>query len=245
MIFENEHPNGNLGKKPKSLQIDEKSVVALLLADDALAPHSYFADEMVEVEIGEVSEGDLAAILLTDGRWFVGYISFEGEGVLLAKGHNNHPPAFFHTKIIIAWGRVSRRHVHPTPGNLTNIWSVPPTETFVARSQIVMTWQMDSHGAVIYADQTCRRFLGLSEQQLRAGVWKTRLHPDDRSEYLRSRERSLREGKIYQNDVRVLDAHDEYRRISIVVVPIHGDSGRITGWHAVAQLTEGRYRQSA
>ncbi len=113
------------------------------------------------------------------------------------------------------------------------------------RRGLVMTWQMDAKGVVTYADPLARQFLGLTDAELRAGLWKNRLHPDDREQYLRSRERALAENTIYQNTVRVLDARDEYCLISVVVAPIRGEGGLVTGWHSVAQLAEGLIRQSA
>jgi PAS domain S-box-containing protein len=243
MNFENEHPNGNIDKKRKSLEADEKSTLAILLADDALSAHGYQADETVEVEMGEVAPGALAAVLLFDGRWFVGYIFFEDDGVILADTRDDLPSPFLRRKMIKAYGQVFRRRVHPTPCTPINIWSAG-TESPAARALPVMTWQTDAHGAVVHADRLCRQFLGLSEEQMRAGEWKKHIHPDDRAEYLRSREQAIADGVVYRNSVRIQNAREEYCLVSIMLIP-YWDNGQIIAWHAVAELVEDVIKRSA
>lgn len=115
----------------------------------------------------------------------------------------------------------------------------------VGRRVAVMTWQTSIDGTVTSADPACCRFFGLTEEQLQAGVWKTRLHPDDGAEYLRLRQKAIVETTIYENTVRIKDAQDEYRLISVVLVPSRDASRLLTGWHAVARLVEGTAWQSA
>lgn len=245
MSFEKEHPHGEAGKTRKSLQGDEKNVIALLLPDDALESRGFRRGERVVVEIGEVCENDLAAVRSNDGHWYIGCVSIAAGGMTLTGADDGLPPPFFRTETIIACGRVTRSRTRSTACTATHVWAAPLEAVTGGGGLPVMTWQMDAHGVVTHADHACREFLGLSESELRAGVWKSRIHPDDREPYLCSRERAIAEGAIYRNSVRILDASKEYRLLSIIVAPFFNDSGFITAWHAVAELAEGLIKLSA
>jgi PAS domain-containing protein len=112
-------------------------------------------------------------------------------------------------------------------------------------SRLVMTWQTTVDGTVMTADAACQAFLGLSVEQMQAGAWKARIHPEDRTGYISARQKAIAGGTIYENRIRILDANEEYRLVSIALVPIRDARGLLIGWHAVARLVEGAARQSA
>ena len=112
-------------------------------------------------------------------------------------------------------------------------------------SRPVMTWQTDATGNVRRANRACCEFLGLSEAELRAGAWNDRIHPEDRADYLRSREKAIAESETYRNSVRFLNSRGEYSLVSITLAPYWDDDGNVAAWHAIAEVDEGLIKRSA
>jgi PAS domain S-box-containing protein len=227
---------------------DAENLLPIFLHDDSLGRGQ--PDAVLVHEGVRRGDGELHAVRLPDSEIVVRMlIALEGERVRLQALNVAYRPIELLESQIEIVGVVVRYRLEcahcrqdSSPGTATHIQS---PASLAKESRPVMTWQMDARGKVTHADHTTQTFLGLSEQELRAGAWRASIHPDDEVAYMSARERALTEQVVYRNSLRIRDCHNEYRLVSVVLAPIQGDGGIVTGWHAVAELAEELHRRSA
>lgn len=82
----------------------------ILLPDDSLSALGYALGDAVTVLVGEVWQGDLAAVLTTEGVWHVGFLFFFEAGVRLSTSRVEIPPRYIFIDDIACGGRVVRRN---------------------------------------------------------------------------------------------------------------------------------------
>lgn len=87
--------------------------VRLALPDNSLAPLGYVIGARVEVLLGDIWQGDLAAVLLSSGIWLAGFAFFAYGGVRLHGGRTDLPPRFVPLDGIAGGGRVVRLEKWP------------------------------------------------------------------------------------------------------------------------------------
>lgn len=83
-------------------------IIRLVLPDQALAALGFFRGDPVEVLLGDIWQGDLAALLLTSGDWIVGFAFFAYAGVRLHQARTDLPPRYLPLDAIVTGGRVIR-----------------------------------------------------------------------------------------------------------------------------------------
>jgi hypothetical protein len=85
--------------------------LSIILPDDSLAAIGYLAGEDVTILVGDIWQGDLAAILTASGDWCVGFLFFFEAGVRVSTSRSDTPPRYYHLDQIAASGRVVRHGV--------------------------------------------------------------------------------------------------------------------------------------
>src|ERR1051325_7870751 len=83
-------------------------VVRLVLPDHALAALGFLKGDEAEVLLGDIWQGDLAALLMRSGVWIVGFAFFAHAGVRLHGGRTALPPRYLPLDAIVTGGRVVR-----------------------------------------------------------------------------------------------------------------------------------------
>ena len=83
-------------------------VVRLVLPDQALAALGFTAGAVAEVLLGDIWQGDLAALLLTGGEWVTGFVFFAHAGVRLHGARTDLPPRYVPLDAVVTGGRVVR-----------------------------------------------------------------------------------------------------------------------------------------
>jgi PAS domain-containing protein len=198
-------------------------------------------------------ENNCPHVVEVDEGWIIAVCSFLSNGLVTVEPMRSDYPTVTDTedKLNIL-GCITDFYSDPDMTHRWVLWrewmnrllAVQTPQELVGHRRVGMVWQTDAYGAVTHADPLCCQYLGLSMEQMRAGEWKKRIHPDDRNDYLRSRERAIAEGVVYRNLLRILDARDEYCLMSIMLIPFW-DNDQIIAWHAVAELIEDVIKRSA
>lgn len=76
------------------------------MPDDALSEHGFERGQWVEIELGEVWQGDLGGIRRGDGCWFVGYLFFGECGIRILPATPYYQSQFVQLDDVAAHGRV-------------------------------------------------------------------------------------------------------------------------------------------
>lgn len=79
-----------------------------MLPDQALAALGFIRGDTVEVLLGDMWQGDLAALLLRSGDWMVGFAFFAYTDLRLHQARTDMPPRYLPLDAIITGGRVIR-----------------------------------------------------------------------------------------------------------------------------------------
>jgi hypothetical protein len=83
-------------------------IIRLVLPDQALAALGFMRGDTVEVLLGDIWQGDLAALLLRSGDWIVGFAFFAYAGVRLHQARTDMPPKYLPLDAVVTGGRVVR-----------------------------------------------------------------------------------------------------------------------------------------
>lgn len=83
-------------------------IIRLVLPDQALAALGFLKGDTVDVLLGDIWQGDLAALLLMSGDWMVGFAFFAYAGVRLHQARTDLPPQYLPLDHIVTGGRVVR-----------------------------------------------------------------------------------------------------------------------------------------
>lgn len=69
----------------------------------------------------------------------------------------------------------------------------------------------DAEGNFVYFNQNWLKFTGLSSENLKADGWNRFIHPEDRDEFNRRWQSSLKTGSDFEMELRLLDLHGDYK----------------------------------
>ncbi len=83
-------------------------IIRLVLPDQSLAALGFLRGDTVDVLLGDIWQGDLAALLLASGGWVVGFAFFAYAGVRLHSARTDMPPKYLPLDAIITGGRIVR-----------------------------------------------------------------------------------------------------------------------------------------
>lgn len=109
-----------------------------------------------------------------------------------------------------------------------------------------MVWITDPAGATLYQSGRWYAFTGLSPDQAQGFEWRGVIHPDDYDPNLRLWEQANRDGKDYENELRIRGRDGEYHWFLIRGTPIRGENGAIQYWFGTnTDITEKKLAQEA
>jgi PAS domain S-box-containing protein len=91
-------------------------------------------------------------------------------------------------------------------------------------------WMADQDGSMTYVNKATRDMTGLSLENLLEGKWLQAIHPDDREENMISWLESIKTGKTYNIEHRLLMAKGGYRWQLSQAIPQRNNQGDIIGW---------------
>ncbi|HEY5294844.1 MAG TPA: ATP-binding protein [Gaiellaceae bacterium] len=109
-----------------------------------------------------------------------------------------------------------------------------------AMPQIV--WTADANGKANYFNRRWFEYTGLTEANTDPQAWLCATHPDDRAQASIHRERTLRDGSIFEAEYRFLGADGTYRWHLGRAVPIRTADGEIDFWIGTATDIDDRKR---
>jgi PAS domain S-box-containing protein len=93
----------------------------------------------------------------------------------------------------------------------------------------VIMWVTDAHGRVEFANRAYCEFFGGTLEEIRAGDWQSRVHPDDADGYVSTFSRSLRERTPFHAEARVRRADGAWRWVQSYGAPRFSSTGEYLG----------------
>lgn len=94
-------------------------------------------------------------------------------------------------------------------------------------------WVADSSGSRGYANQACLAWLGAKSEGIRGPDLGEHVHPEDRDEWLHTRQRHTNEGTRFDGIFRLRRFDDDYRHVHVTALPVAangGDDTRFVGF---------------
>jgi PAS domain S-box-containing protein len=111
-------------------------------------------------------------------------------------------------------------------------------------------WLCDAAGRNLYASESFLKLTGVTQEQLSSEGLAGLLHPEDAPLTMTAWNESLRTGRFWYREHRVLGADRLYHPILMQGVPIRAETGEITGWAGInldisrLKLTEEALREA-
>ena len=100
----------------------------------------------------------------------------------------------------------------------------------LADSNPLLIWMTDEHGDNDYINQTYRKYLGVTLDEVRGLNWQNYLHPDDAAAYITAFQKAVQERREFHGEVRARRADGEWRWIESHEQPIFAKDGRFLGF---------------
>jgi PAS domain S-box-containing protein len=85
-----------------------------------------------------------------------------------------------------------------------------------------------------FRNKQWREYTGLSEDNFGGRRWGSALHPDDEEMVERKWRERIATGEPFELEQRLRKADGEYRWHRIRLVPLHGETGEVIKWYAIA-----------
>ena len=93
-----------------------------------------------------------------------------------------------------------------------------------------MIWTAQRNGALDYVNQRVHEYTGKPFAALEGAGWQSLVHPQDLQYCLTRRERAIKEGEPYENQLRLRRADGEYRWHAVAARPLKDAAGRVLKW---------------
>jgi PAS domain S-box-containing protein len=94
-------------------------------------------------------------------------------------------------------------------------------------------WVCDANGRNLYASESLLQLLGVTQAQWSNLGWADLLHPDDAEATLAAWRECVRTGGNWYRELRFRGADGNYHPVLGQGVPIHDESGTLTGWAGI------------
>ena len=91
-------------------------------------------------------------------------------------------------------------------------------------------WTSDAKGNKNYFNYTLLDYTGLSSEELKGKGWEKIIHPDDRKKYINKWQQSVKTGKKFEMEGRLLRKDGEYLWHLVLAVPLKDEFGKIKIW---------------
>ncbi len=94
--------------------------------------------------------------------------------------------------------------------------------------------QADAAGNVFFYNQNWLNYSGLSIEELKNGGWEKIMHPDERTEITKRWQHSIKTGRNFEMELRLLNKKGEYKWHLSLATAIKDDKGNIVKWIGAA-----------
>jgi len=107
-------------------------------------------------------------------------------------------------------------------------------------------WVTDEQGGTRFINRRYREFCGVTSEQVEPNAWQSRIHPDDRLEFVGAFQRALKERAPFRNEGRHRRADGEWRWVESYAVPRISSGGEFLGFVGTSKdITERKRAQNA
>jgi PAS domain S-box-containing protein len=113
-----------------------------------------------------------------------------------------------------------------------------------ASTQIV--WRANAQGEAIFPNSSWQEQTGQSHEEMLGHGWRDAIHPDDRDRGWQVWQQAMREGKAFEDELRVRMRDRSYRYFQVHGVPIFAKDGSVREWVGTnADITERKRAEEA
>jgi len=96
-------------------------------------------------------------------------------------------------------------------------------------------WTADAKGMILDVSARCEEITGISKHEMIHGGWSKIVHPDDLPPAVEQWNESLRSGKIYDSEYRILNRDGAWRWMRSRAAPRRDEHGKITRWYGTVE----------
>jgi len=100
----------------------------------------------------------------------------------------------------------------------------------LAESLPQLVWTSDATGDRVYTNRRYTEYTGVPAEELRGGLWRKLLHPEDLARTNRLWAHSMATGEPYLNEYRIRRYDGEYRSFLVRGVALRNEAGEIERW---------------
>jgi PAS domain S-box-containing protein len=96
-------------------------------------------------------------------------------------------------------------------------------------------WTADARGIILDVSARCEAITGISKYDMIHGGWPKIVHPDDLPPAIEEWNESVRMGKIYDSEYRILSRDGGWRWMRSRAAPRRDENGKITRWYGTVE----------
>jgi PAS domain S-box-containing protein len=96
-------------------------------------------------------------------------------------------------------------------------------------------WTADAHGTILDVSARCEEITGISKYDMIHGGWPKIVHPDDLPPAIEDWNDSVRTGKVYDSEYRILSSDGAWRWMRSRAAPRRDEHGKITRWYGTVE----------
>jgi PAS domain S-box-containing protein len=117
------------------------------------------------------------------------------------------------------------------------------TELRLAMDAIpAMAWSAEPDGSADFVNRGWIEYTGLSLEETKGSGWASRIHPDDRAEFVEKYLKAVAAGTPYEDEGRIRRADGQYRCFLVRGTPQRDEAGNIIKWYGACTDIEDRRR---
>jgi PAS domain S-box-containing protein len=99
----------------------------------------------------------------------------------------------------------------------------------LAEASPALIWQVDPCGKAVYVNQRAVKLMGMTQEELMAGEWRSILHPDDAQAYIAAFDKAVQDRSYFKHRVRIRNCEGGWRWFKSHAMPWFTTAGEYAG----------------